>query len=184
MKTEWSFRNERQAALPISLALCSSLLVISLAQSQTDNSRFLQGQLETKGNIAVVAVDPDHSNVNVTNPEAVRGEQDQKVVLHGVLTKDGFRVISFATIDNRNKPNDLSFAAIVAEHKDAAMVEHLLQLGANPNAETSDRIPVLVVAMHMADESLMGNNGSPDMQITTQLLDYPEADFIRCCNNP
>ena len=65
------------------------------------------------------------------------------------------------------------------EHKDAAMVERLLRLGANPNAKTQDGIPALIAAMHMGDQSLMPATGfDPNVEITTLLLDHgasPEA---------
>lgn len=150
-----------------------ALLIASLAQSQSDTSTFLQGQLETNEKVVILAVDSDHPKTKIANPEAVRVGENHKVVLHGVSMKDGLRVISFATIDDHNKPEDSSFAAIVAERKDAAMVEHLLQLGANPNAKTQDGIPALVAAMYMGEQTLMPVTGfDPNVEITTLLLDH------------
>jgi ankyrin repeat protein len=150
-----------------------ALLVASLAQTQTDGSIFVQGQIERNGDITTLTVDSDHSNIMIANPEVVRAEKNREVVLHAVSTKDGIRVISSASIDDQNKPDDFSFAANVAEHKDAAMVERLLQLGANPNAKTRDGIPVLIAAMHMGDQSLMLARGfDPNVEITTLLLDH------------
>ena len=80
-------------------------------------------------------------------------------------------MISFATTDDHNRPDDDSFAGLVSERQDAAMVEHLLQLGANPNAKTKGGMPALVAAMHMADEALMGDS-PPNIEITTLLLDH------------
>jgi ankyrin repeat protein len=100
-------------------------------------------------------------------------EKNREVVLHAISTKDGIRVISSASIDDQNKPDDFSFAAIVAERKDAAMVERLLQLGANPNAKTQEGIPALVAAMHMGDQTLMPVTGfDPSVEITTLLLNH------------
>jgi ankyrin repeat protein len=87
--------------------------------------------------------------------------------------KDGIRVISFATMDDNNKPDDASFAGLLAERQDAAMVEHLLQLGANPDAKTKEGIPALVAAMHMGDQSLMGMGFIvPNLEVATLLLDH------------
>jgi ankyrin repeat protein len=149
------------------------LLIVSHAQSQTSDSLFLRGQLEINGDKASLTVDSDHSNLKITNPEAVRAEKSQRVILHATSTKDGIRVISSASTDDRNKPDDFSFAAIVAEHKDAAMVEHLLQLGANPNAKTQDGIPALVSAMGMGDQALMPVTGfDPNVEIAALLLNH------------
>ena len=149
-----------------------ALLIASLSQSQTDGSTFIQGQLQTNDNVVTLTPDSDRFNLKITNPEAVRGEKNRTIILHGVPMKDGIRVISFATIDDHDKPEDFSFAAIVAERKDADMVEHLLQLGANPNAKTREGIPALVAAMHMADSSLIGNGIDPNIDITTLLIDH------------
>ncbi|HEV2397323.1 MAG TPA: ankyrin repeat domain-containing protein [Candidatus Sulfotelmatobacter sp.] len=131
---------------------------------------FLRGQLETHDNLVTIALDSEHS-LRITNPEAVRGEEGRRVVLHGVSTDGGFRVISFATIDDRDIPEDTSFAAVVAQRTDAEMVEHLLQLGANPNAKTKEGVPAIVQAMHMTESSLIGNGIYPNVEITTLLLD-------------
>ncbi len=148
-------------------------LVASFTQSEPDASTFLQGYLETNDGITTLTVDSDHSKIRITNPEAVRAEKNREVVLHAILTKDGIRVISSASIDNRKKPDDFSFAAIVSERKDAAMVERLLQLGANPNAKTQDGIPALVAAMHMGDQTLMPVTGfDPSVEFATLLLDH------------
>lgn len=147
-------------------------LIASLSQSQTVGSIFIQGQLATHDNVVTLALGSNRSNLKITNPEAVRGEENRKIVLHGVSTEEGIRVISFATIDDHDKPDDLSFAAIVAQRTDANMVEHLLQLGANPNAKTKEGMPALVEAMHMAESSLIGNGIDPNIQITTLLLDH------------
>jgi ankyrin repeat protein len=148
------------------------VLVASFAQSQPDASTFLQGHLETNDGVTALTVDSDHSTVRISNPEVIREEQKQRVALHGVSTKDGIRVISFATIDDHNKPDDVSFAGLIAERQDAAMVEHLLQLGANPNAKTADGIPALVAAMHMGDRALIGSGIAPNFEIITVLLDH------------
>src|SRR5215467_10807760 len=148
-----------------------ALLIASVAQSQTTDSVFLRGRLD--GDSVSLTIDSDHSNVRITNPEAVRAEQNRRVVLHAVSTKDGIRVISSASIDDQNKPDDFSFAAIVAERKDAAMVERLLQLGANPNAKAQDGIPALIAAMSMGDQTLMPVTGfNPNVEITALLLDH------------
>src|SRR5215467_4847318 len=150
-----------------------ALLIASIAQSQTTDSIFLRGQLAINGDTARLTVDSDHSNVRITNPDAVRAEQNRKVVLHAVSTKDGIQVISSASLDDQNKPDDFSFAAIVAERKDVAMVERLLQLGANPNAKDQDGISALVVAMSMGDQTLMPVTGfNPNVEITALLLDH------------
>ena len=150
-----------------------ALLIATFAQSQTADSIFLRGQLEINGGIASLTVDSDHSKVAITNPEVVRAEKNREVLLHAISAKDGIRVISSASIDNQNKPDDFSFAAIVSERKDAQMVERLLQIGANPNAKTQDGIPALVAAMHMGDQTLMPVTGfDPSIEITTLLLDH------------
>jgi len=145
--------------------------VASFAQNKPDTSTFLQGHLETNDGVTTLTVDTDHSIVRISNPEAIRDEQKRNVALHGMSTKDGMRVISFATIDDHNKPDDVSFAGLIAERQDAAMVEHLLQLGANPNAKTKEGMPALVAAMHMADQALMGDS-PPNIETTTLLLDH------------
>ena len=129
--------------LRLLLPLLGLALIISLAYSQPYRP-FLQGRLATSNGVTTLSLDSDHSTVRITNPEAVRSEKDQKVVLHILSTKDGIRVISSASIDDQEKPDDFSFAAIVAERKDTAMVERLLQLGANPNAKTHDGIRLLL----------------------------------------
>lgn len=150
-----------------------ALLIASIAPSQTSDSIFLRGQIAVNGDAASLTVDSDHSTVPITNPEAVRAEKDKKVVLHAVSTRIGIRVISSASIDDQNKPDDFSFVAIVAERKDAAMVERLLQLGANPNAKAQDGIPALVAAMSMGDQALMPVTGfHPNVEIATLLLDH------------
>jgi hypothetical protein len=70
--------------------------------------------MEMNGDIATLTVDSDHSNIMITNPEVVRAEKNREVVLHAISTKDEIRVISSASIDDQNKPDDFSFAAIVA----------------------------------------------------------------------
>ena len=147
-----------------------ALLIAPVCQSQTNGSTFLRGQLETHDNLVTIALDSDHS-LKITNPEAVRGEENRKIVLHGVSTGERIRVISFATIDEHDTPEDSSFAAIVAQRTDTKMVEHLLQLGANPNSKTKEGVPALVQAMHMAESSLIGNGIYPNVEITTLLLD-------------
>jgi ankyrin repeat protein len=154
------------------LSFLGLALVASFAQSQPDASTFLQGHLEANDGVTTLTVDSDHSTVRISNPEAIREEQKRKVAVHGVPTKDGMRVISFATIDDHNKPDDVSFAGLIAERQDAAMVEHLLHLGANPNAKTGDGIPALVAAMHMGDRFLMGSGITPNFEIITVLLDH------------
>jgi hypothetical protein len=150
-----------------------ALLIAAFAQSQTTDSIFPRGQLEINGDIASLTVDSDHSKLRITNPEVVRADNNREVVLHAVSTKDGIRVISSASIDIQNKPDDFSFAAVVSERKDVAMVERLLQLGANPSAKTQDGIPALVAAMHMGDQTLMPVTGfDPSVEITTLLLNH------------
>lgn len=151
----------------------AGLLIASFAWSQTDGPVFLQGQIEINGDVTTLRVDSDHSNLRITNPEVVRAGKNREIVLHAIPTKNGIRVISSASIDDQKKPDDFSFANIVAERKDAAMVEHLLQLGVNPNAKTQDGIPALVAAMHMGDQALMPVTGfDPNVEITTLLLDH------------
>jgi hypothetical protein len=97
-----------------------ALFLAPLCQSQTNGSMFLRGQLETHDSLVTKALDSNHS-LKITNPEAVRGEENRKLILHGVSTDEGFRVISFATFDDHDIPEDFSFAAIVAQRTDAKM---------------------------------------------------------------
>jgi ankyrin repeat protein len=150
----------------IILLLCTSVL-----QSQTDTPIFVQGDLRAsdKGTAIVESGQPE---IKITNPEALHGQQNGKVVLHGIRTKEGILAISFATIDDRNKPYDPSFAAVVAKHKDAEMVAHLLQLGANPNSKTTEGTPALDVAMGMGDHFLVVPSAYPNADIVTLLLNH------------
>ncbi len=153
------------------LTLLGMALVGSFAQSQPDVSIFLQGRLETHDGVTTITADSDHSTVTISNPETIREEEQKRVAVHGVSTKDGMRLISFATTDDHNRPDDVSFAGLVSERQDADMVEHLLQLGANPNAKTKEGMPALVAAMHMVDQALMGDS-PPNIEISTLLLDH------------
>jgi ankyrin repeat protein len=156
------------------LVLCflELALAASFAQSQFA-SKFLQGRLETSNGVTTLTVDSDNSTVRISNPEAIEKEQKRKVAVHAAPMREGIRVISFATIDDHNKPDDASFADLVAELQDAPMVEHLLQLGANPDAKTREGIPTLVAAMHMGDQSLMGIAYIvTDIEVATLLLDH------------
>lgn len=147
-------------------------LVASFAQSQPDASQFFQGRLETSNGVTTLTLDSDHSSVRISNPEAFREEQKRKLVVHAAPVKDGIRVISFATIDDSNKPDDASFASLL-ERQDAAMVEHLLQLGANPDAKTKEGLPALIEAMHMGEQTLMGMGYIvPNVEVVTLLLDH------------
>ncbi len=148
-------------------------LVVSFAQTQGDNSTFLQGSIEASFHGVAITVDSDHSAVKITNPEVLGAELGHRVVLHGIRTEGGFRIISAATIDDSQKPYDSALARVAADRKDAPMAAHLLQLGADPNAKTSDGVPVLCVAMHMSDQALMDlGGGGPNLEIVTLLLDH------------
>jgi ankyrin repeat protein len=67
---------------------------------------------------------------------------------------------------------DSALARSVAEGEGAAIVGHLLQLGANPNSKNSDGLLILVDAMHMGAQVLMGKRGDPNLEIVTLLLDH------------
>jgi Ankyrin repeats (3 copies) len=148
-------------------------LAVSFVQAQGDNSTFVQGSIEASSHGFTITDDSDHSVVKISNPEILGDKLSHRVVLHGIRTGDGFRIVSAATIDDPHKPYDSALAEIVAERKDAAMVSHLLQLGADPNAKTSDGVPVLCGAMHMSDQALMSlGGGGPNLEIATLLLDH------------
>jgi ankyrin repeat protein len=68
--------------------------------------------------------------------------------------------------------DDSSLVRSVAEGEDAAIVGHLLHLGANPNSKNSDGFPILIDAMHMGVQGLMGKRGEPSLEIVTLLLDH------------
>jgi ankyrin repeat protein len=146
------------------------LFLYPLAQGQADDSTFVQGRIEADAGGLRIATESDHSAVKILNPETLRYAQDSRVLLHGVRTKHGIRAISAARIDGSKDSYNSALVEMAAYRRDAAMVGHLLQLGADPNSKTYEGSPALLNAIQTG---LIGSYGAtPSLEIATLLLDH------------
>lgn len=147
------------------------LFIAGFAQGQSGKQAFLQGRIEVGTKGVTIENDSDHSTVRIINPEPLRGEVGHEAVLHGVWTKDGIQVISTANIDGHSRSSyNSALTEIVAQGKDAAMVDYLLRLGADPNVRV-DGVQPLVQALHIAD-GFSGFGAGLNLEIVTILLDH------------
>jgi uncharacterized protein len=141
-----------------------------LAHGQADDTTFIQGRVEADAGGLTIATDSDHSVVKILNPETLRYAQDNRVLLHGVRTKDGIRAISAARIDGSMDSYNSALFEMAAHTRDAAMVSYLLQLGADPNSKSYEGSPALLNAIQ---PGLMGSyDAAPSLEITTLLLNH------------
>jgi hypothetical protein len=160
----------KNLAIRLGTVLATTLLwLFGVAAGQTDGSLFVQGQIDTSATGLTVATESDRRVFRIENPEILRSSEGHRVVLHGTLTKDGIRVISAATIERGKDPFNTALCEMAAYRKDLAMVSHLLELGANPNAKTPKGSPALIEAI---ESGLMRWGRPPSLEITTLLLDH------------
>jgi uncharacterized protein len=147
----------------------ASLCLFGTAAGQTDGSLFLQGHIEKNAIGLTLTTESDRRVFRIENPEVLRSPEGHRVVLHGTLTKDGIRVISAASIEQGRNPFNTALCEMAAYRKDVAMVSHLLELGADPNAKTPKGSPALIEAI---EGGLMRWGRPPSLQITTLLLGH------------
>jgi ankyrin repeat protein len=157
-------------AIRLGTVLATALLCLwGVATGQTDGSLFVQGQIDMSATGLTVTTESDRRVFRIENPEILRSPEGHRVMLHGTLTKDGIRVISAATIEEGKYPFNTALCEMAAYRKDVAMVSHLLELGADPNAKTPNGSPALIEAI---ESGLMRWGRPPSLEITTLLLDH------------
>jgi ankyrin repeat protein len=144
------------------------LCICCFADEQPDGSVFIQGRIDATAMGLTITNEADHSVLSIENPEIFRDPAGHRVVLHGTLTKNSIRAISGATIDDPKDPFNEALVQMAAYRQDVAMVVHLLQLGASPNAKTPEGSPALIEAI---ETGLMRWGAPPSLEITTLLLD-------------
>jgi len=160
----------KNVAIRFSTVLATALLCLfGVAAGQIDGSLFVQGQIDTSATGLTVTTESDRRVFRIENPEILRSPEGHRVVLHGTLTKDGIRVISAATIEEGKNLFNTALCEMAAYRKDVAMVSHLLELGADPNAKTPKGSPALIEAI---ESGLMRWGRPPSPEITTLLLDH------------
>jgi ankyrin repeat protein len=144
------------------------LCICCVADEQPDGSVFVQGRIAATATGVTITNEADHSVLRIENPEIFRDPVGHRVVLHGTLTKSSIRAISAATIDDPQNPFNEALVQMAAYRKDVAMVVHLLQLGASPNAKSPEGSPALIEAI---ETGIMRWGAPPSLEITAILLD-------------
>lgn len=150
------------------IVLALLVLLSSLSFPLDEHAEFVVGNVSKAASAFIITTDDDGTILTIDNPYTFRNLERHHVVIHGVISDPEIHVIGAATIDNHSDPLGTALLQAATYRGDPELALHLLNMGANPNAKTSDGSPALI---EVIETGLIRGGARASMEITRALLD-------------